>query len=92
MKSNSLEHQPAKPEIGIYDCEIHLKFKLIEDKHVLNDRDRLLEMLLDAFSYGTDEYLEQVQVHVAAEEISETNASARMRRQIIRLRNSSKSS
>jgi hypothetical protein len=90
MKSNSLENQPAKPEIGIYDCEIHLKFKLIEDKHVFNDRDRLLEMLLDAFAYGADEYLEHVHVHVAAQEISETDASAPMRRQIIRLRNSSK--
>ncbi|HHP7243902.1 MAG TPA: Npun_R1517 family heterocyst differentiation transcriptional regulator [Elainellaceae cyanobacterium] len=90
MKSNPLENQPAKPEIGIYDCEVHLKFKLIEDKSVLSDRDRLLEMLLDAFSCGADEYLEPIQVHVTAQEISETEASARMRRQVIRLRNSSK--
>lgn len=90
MKSNPLENQPAKPEIGIYDCEVHLKFKLIEDKSVLSDRDRLLEMLLDAFSCGADEYLEPIQVNVVAQEISETEASARMRRQVIRLRNSSK--
>ncbi|MGJ3246893.1 MAG: Npun_R1517 family heterocyst differentiation transcriptional regulator [Elainellaceae cyanobacterium] len=92
MKSNPLENQPAKPEIGIYDCEVHLRFKLIEDRSVLSDRDRLLEMLLDAFSCGADEYLEPVQVRVAAQEISETEASARMRRQVIRLRNSSKMS
>jgi hypothetical protein len=88
MKSNSLQNQPSQPEIGIYDCEIHLKFKLIEDKNALSDRDRLLEMLLDAFSCGCDEYLESVQVHVTAQEISETEAPAQMRRQVIRLRNS----
>ncbi|MDX2240671.1 MAG: Npun_R1517 family heterocyst differentiation transcriptional regulator [Leptolyngbyaceae cyanobacterium bins.302] len=88
MKSSSLEHQPVNAEVGVYDCEIHLKFRLIEEKGALRDRDQLLEMLLDAFACGSDEYLEPVQVQVEAQEISEMDASPQMRRQLIRLRNS----
>ncbi|MBD1911414.1 MULTISPECIES: Npun_R1517 family heterocyst differentiation transcriptional regulator [unclassified Leptolyngbya] len=75
-------------EIGVYDCEIHLKFRLIEEKAVLGDREQLLETLLDAFACGADEYLEHIQVEVNAQEISEVLASPKMRRQLIRLRNS----
>jgi hypothetical protein len=89
MKSSSLEHQPVKPEVGVYDCEIRLKFRLIEEKGVLCGREELLEMLLDAFTCGADEYLEPVQVHVEAKELPEVEASPQMRRQLIRLRNSS---
>jgi hypothetical protein len=92
MKSNSLdssEHQPVDSEFAVYDCEIRLKFRMIEEKHVLRDREHLLEMLLDAFSYGSDEYLETVQTQVEAQEVSEIQASPEMRRQLIRLRNSS---
>lgn len=88
MKVNSLEYQPANSEVGVYDCEIHLKFRLIEEKKALGDRERLLEMLLDAFSCGADEYLETTHVHVQAQEVPEMSASPQMRRQIIRLRNS----
>jgi hypothetical protein len=88
MKSSSLEHQPLNSEVGVYDCEIHLKFRLIEEKGALRDREQLLEMLLDAFACGSDEYLEPVQVQVEAQEISEMEASPQMRRQLIRLRNS----
>jgi Npun R1517 len=88
MKFSSLEHQPVNPEVGVYDCEIHLKFRLIEEKAALGDRDQLLEMLLDAFACGSDEYLESLQVHVDAQEVSEMDASPQMRRQLIRLRNS----
>lgn len=87
MKPNSLEQQFGS-EFAVYDCEIHLKFKLIEEKQNINNREQLLEMLLDAFSYGADEYLEPVQAYVEAKEISETQASPQMRRQLIRLRNS----
>jgi Npun R1517 len=89
MKSSSLERQPVSLEVGVYDCEIHLKFKLIEEKGVLCDRDKLLELLLDAFACGADEFLEPAHVHVSAQEISEMDASPQMRRQLIRLRNSS---
>lgn len=87
MKSSSIRNQSIRSDVAVYDCEIHLKFRLIEEKDVLNDRDRLLELLLDALSCGADEYLEPVQIHVQAKEIPETEASASMRRQIIRLRN-----
>jgi hypothetical protein len=88
MKSSSLEYQSISSKVGVYDCEIHLKFRLIEEKGALQDRDKLLEMLLDAFTCGADEYLEPIEVHVEAQEVSEINASPQMRRQLIRLRNS----
>lgn len=89
MKSSFLEYQPVNSEVGVYDCEIRLKFRLIEEKGVLGDREELLEMLLDAFTCGVDEYLEAVQVYVEAKELPEVEASPQMRRQLIRLRNSS---
>jgi hypothetical protein len=89
MKPNSLEQQPPSSEFAVYDCEIHLKFRLIEEKQIIGNREQLLEMLLDAFSYGADEYLEPVQARVEAQEIAEMDASPQMRRQLIRLRNSS---
>ncbi|KGF72967.1 hypothetical protein DO97_02500 [Neosynechococcus sphagnicola sy1] len=78
----------SNSEVSIFDCEVHLKFRLIEDKELLHDRDRLLEMLLDAFACGEDDYLEPLQIEVNAQEIPETVASPQMRRQLIRLRNS----
>lgn len=93
MQSKSLDSQPKEPqtttpEIGVYECEIHLKFRLIEEKGILKDRSGLLERLLDAFAYGPDEYMEPVQVEAIAQEVSELLASPEMRRQLIRLRNS----
>jgi hypothetical protein len=90
MQFDSLEFQTTPAlEVGVYECEVHLKFRLIEEKGALNEQSRLLEALLDAFAYGTDEYMEPIQVEVLAEEISELQASPQMRRQLIRLRNSS---
>lgn len=89
MKPNSLEQQPFNSDFAVYDCEIHLKFRLIEEKQIFSNREQLLEMLLDAFSYGADEYLESIQANVEASEIPEMEASPQMRRQLIRLRNSS---
>ncbi|MBE9177409.1 Npun_R1517 family heterocyst differentiation transcriptional regulator [Oculatella sp. LEGE 06141] len=89
MKSSSLKYQSVNSEVGVYDCEIHLKFRLIEEKQAFRDRDQLLELLLDAFACGADEYLEHIQVEVEAQEVSEMQASPQMRRQLIRLRNSS---
>ncbi len=88
MKSDSFNCQPLGSELTVYTCEIHLKFRLIEDKNIPRDREQLLEMLLDAFSYGADEYLEPLQAHAEIVEISEIEASPEMRRQLIRLRNS----
>ncbi len=85
---HDLGYQPPTPSVGVYECEVHLKFRLIEEKGILGDRDRLLEILLDAFTCGSDEYLESLRVDVEAQEISEVEASPAMRRQLIRLRNS----
>lgn len=90
MESSSLRNQSPRPDIAVYDCELRVKFTMIEEKEVLNDRDHLLDILLDALACGTDEYLESHEVEVRADEIPETSASASMRRQIIRLRNSDK--
>ncbi|MBE9099480.1 Npun_R1517 family heterocyst differentiation transcriptional regulator [filamentous cyanobacterium LEGE 07170] len=91
MNSKPVKRQSSSsetPKVGIYECEVHMKFRLIEEKQVVGDRDHLLETLLDAVACGTDEYLNDLQVQVTAEELSEIEASPRMRRQIIRLRNS----
>jgi len=89
MTSKAASHQDNKFEVGVYECEIHLKFRLIEEKCVLRDRDKLLELLIEAFTVGADDYLEPLQAQVEAEEISELEASPQMRRQLMRLRNSS---
>ena len=78
----------APVEVGVYECEVRLKFRMIEEGKLPTDRAELLEMLLEAYGYGTDEYLEPLLVEVRAEEIEEVSASPKMRRQLIRLRNS----
>ena len=87
MKSSSLHTQDVQIDVGIYECEVHLKFKLIEEQGLLTDQEHLLELLLDALSCGSDEYLEMLSAQTKAEEIPDTDASAEMRRQLIRLRN-----
>jgi hypothetical protein len=90
MNTSSLSYQPKPCDVGVYECEIHLKFRLIEEEGALCDRDQdqLLEALLDAFACGDDEFLESMQVEVNTRLISELLASPRMRRQLLRLRNS----
>jgi acetolactate synthase small subunit len=51
------------------------------------DREHLLELLIDAFSYGSDEFVEQLESQVDVTEVSEMQAATLMRRQLIRLRN-----
>ncbi len=89
MSYQSLSVQEnASSEMGIYECEVNLKFRMIEEKGVLKNRDELLDVLLEAFGYGNDEYLESTQVEVSANEVAETDASPQLRRQLMRLRNS----
>ncbi len=88
MKPSSLKSQATQSDIGVYNCELHIKFTLIEEKDALSERDRLLEILLEALSCGTDDFLEHTEVNVRAHEIPEVEASATVRRQLIRLRNS----
>jgi hypothetical protein len=85
--ATSAPHPLAKTEVGVYECAITLKFRILEDSHVMADRDHLLELLIDAFSYGSDEFVEQVDSQVEVSEVSEMQASPLMRRQLIRLRN-----
>ncbi|MEB3338909.1 MAG: Npun_R1517 family heterocyst differentiation transcriptional regulator [Leptolyngbyaceae bacterium] len=87
MTSDSLEYQPVSPDVSIYECEVHLKFRLIEENGALSDREELLEKLLDAFTFGSDEYLENLQILTKVQKIAEMQASPKMRRQLIRLRN-----
>jgi Npun R1517 len=88
QQSNSLTRPSIAVPVGVYECEVHLKFRMIEEKGLPTDRHELLELLLDAFGYGNDEYLDSVHVEVNASEVSEMEASPEMRRQLIRLRNS----
>jgi hypothetical protein len=80
--------RPTRQAVGVYECEVHLKFRMIEEGQLPTDREELLEMLLEAFGYGGDEYLEPLQVTVSAEAVEDVSASPEMRRQLIRLRNS----
>ncbi|RZM79899.1 hypothetical protein DYY88_13580 [Leptolyngbya iicbica LK] len=79
--------QPSTPQVGIYECEVTLKFRLIEEELAQCDRDQLLQILIDAYSYGSDNYLEPLQADVRVQEVAELDASPEMRRQVIRLRN-----
>lgn len=87
----SSKRNPAVPssgtQVGIYECEVKLKFRLIEEDLMRCDREQLLQILVDAYSYGSDDYLESLQTEVDVHEVSEVEASPQMRRQVIRLRN-----
>ena len=86
MKS-SAQQQALESQVGVFECEVKLKFRIIEEKQVMQDQEQLIELLVDAFSYGSDEYLDALQSCVKVEEVSEMEASPEMRRQLIRLRN-----
>lgn len=89
MKPDSIQYPATRPEVSVYECEVRLKFRLIEEQGALcmNSREELLEQLLDALTCGNDDYLETLETQVAAQEISEIEVSPQMRRQMIRLRN-----
>ncbi|MEM7554481.1 MAG: Npun_R1517 family heterocyst differentiation transcriptional regulator [Cyanobacteria bacterium P01_A01_bin.84] len=87
MNSKALPRQINNVEVGVYECEIHLKFRLIEERSLLSDREQLLQVLLDALGEGSDDFLEHLQTSVKAHEISELKASPQMRRRLMRLRN-----
>lgn len=91
MKSDTASRQPNQVEVSVYECEIHLKFRLVEEKCALHDREELLDLLIEAFTTGADDYMEPLQTCVKTQEISELEASPQMRRQLMRLRNMSES-
>ncbi len=88
MNSKALPRQINNPEVGVYECEINLKFRLIEEKSLLRDREQLLQVLLDALTEGSDDFLEMLQQVVKVHQTTELKASPQMRRQLMRLRNS----
>jgi NifB/MoaA-like Fe-S oxidoreductase len=88
MNSKALPRQINNVEVGVYECEIHLKFRLVEEKSMFADRDQLLQMLLEALVDSPEDFLEIMIAGVKAHEISEFKASPQMRRQLMRLRNS----
>ena len=75
--------------VNIYECEVRLKFRIIEDQVAIDERDKsaLLETLVDAYTYGDDEYLESLESQIDIHAIQALEASPEMRRQLIRLRN-----
>lgn len=87
VMTTSVSRSPLPSQVGVYECEVTLKFRLIEENQVMGNRDHLLELLMDAFSYGSDEFVEALASQVEVVEIDEVNASALMRRQLIRMRN-----
>ena len=77
--------------IGIYECELRLKFRIIEEDLTITNREQLIETLVDAFAYGSDEYLEPIDSEVDIAQLEDiAKASPQMRRQLIRLKNSSR--
>ncbi|MEL6937882.1 MAG: Npun_R1517 family heterocyst differentiation transcriptional regulator, partial [Cyanobacteria bacterium J06598_1] len=78
-------------DVGIYECEVRLKFRIIEEQLTMTNKEELVETLVDAFAYGSDEYLEAIDSQVAIEQLQDVaSASPAMRRQLIRLRNSNR--
>ncbi|MFZ4676557.1 MAG: Npun_R1517 family heterocyst differentiation transcriptional regulator [Nodosilinea sp.] len=85
--ATSAPHPLPETQVGVYECAITLKFRILEESQVMADREHLLELLIDAFSYGSDEFVEQLESQVDVTEVSEMQAAPLMRRQLIRLRN-----
>ncbi len=78
-------------DVGIYECEVHLKFRIIEEQLTMTNKEQLVATLVDAFAYGSDEYLEALDSQVAIQQLQDiAQASPEMRRQLIRLRNSNR--
>jgi hypothetical protein len=84
-----LGFKPTPADVGIYECELRLKFRMIEEHEMMRlDREQLLELLVDALACGADEYLETLETDASVQAVPEMEASPQMRRQLIRLRNS----
>jgi hypothetical protein len=87
VMATSVNLSSIESQIGVYECEITLKLRILEENRVMQNREQLLELLMDAFSYGSDEFVEALHSQLSVTEIPEVEASPLMRRQLIRLRN-----
>jgi hypothetical protein len=85
--SISAQQSVVESQVGVYECEVTLKFRILEEGRVMHNPENLLELLIDAFAYGSDGFVEPLHSEVEVAEISEVEASPLMRRQLIRLRN-----
>jgi Npun R1517 len=91
MNSKPLPLQKNSVEVSVYECEINLKFRMIEEASLLkdiSDKEQLMQVLLEAFIAGNDDFLETQVENVRAHEVHELKASPQMRRRLMRLRNS----
>ncbi|MGA0201282.1 MAG: Npun_R1517 family heterocyst differentiation transcriptional regulator [Prochlorotrichaceae cyanobacterium] len=74
--------------VGVYDLEINLRVRLIEDDTTVNgDPDGLLDMVLNMLCCGGDEDLETTTAEIKAQLVSEMEASPKMRKQLLLARN-----
>ena len=87
-QKNRVINNRRNVQVGVYECEINLKFRLIEEKSFLRDREQLLQVLLEALVEGSDVFLEMLQQVVKVHQTTELKASPQMRRQLMHLRNS----
>ncbi|MEO0432067.1 MAG: Npun_R1517 family heterocyst differentiation transcriptional regulator [Cyanobacteria bacterium J06656_5] len=87
--ATSVNISDQNDNVNIYECEVRLKFRIIEDQVAIDERDNsaLIETLVDAYAYGDDEYLESLESQIDIHAIQALEASPEMRRQLIRLRN-----
>ena len=91
MDSSTNRSSLPDSDVGIYECEVRLKFRIIEEQMTMSNQEELVETLVDAFAYGSDEYLEALDSQVDIVPLADVaEASPKMRRQLIRLRNSSR--
>lgn len=92
MTSNPLQFQKNSVEVCVYECEVHLKFRILEEGGLMSDlngdKEQLLQILLEAFMTGNDEYLETQLQNVKVRQVEDVKASPEMRRRLMRLRNS----
>ncbi len=91
MNSKPLPLQKNSVEVSVFECEISLKFRIIEETGLLkdmSDKEQLIQFLLESFIAGNDDFLETQLEHVKAYKVDEIKASPQMRRQLMRLRNS----
>jgi hypothetical protein len=88
MNSKAAPRQVNNVEVGVYECEIRIKFRMVEEKSLLADREQLLDVLLEVLSAGQDDFVQTLDQSIKIQELSELKASPEMRRQLMRLRNS----
>ncbi|MFZ9739263.1 MAG: Npun_R1517 family heterocyst differentiation transcriptional regulator [Prochlorotrichaceae cyanobacterium] len=74
--------------VGVYDVEINLRVRLIEEDTTVNgDPDGLLDMVLNMLCSGGDDDVETTAAEIKTKLVSEIEASPKMRKQLLLARN-----